>query len=235
MSEWKFDTDPTIKEGASGYIYKACYGDNCSFILKCTDEPPDREIYFQEKAAEGGCSIKVIEIVEYHGRKGWIMERLDISLYDILFDLYPENIEYIKDYFEKTVSLFMSGVSELTKEEIKQIADQRFNSIEEMNAKILEIRKIWKKETKLARNPLGYSPLKIEDSEDLKKLKKNELMKALDLDLAIRIDALHIVHNDLRSTNIMRKSDGNYYAIDFGLSYECEKTNKNVSQLYQFL
>lgn len=94
QSGWDIQEKRKLGVGSVGHIYNTCCGDNCKYVAKIQKDRSfvDREIILQNKAAEYGLSIPILDSWKYDGLKVIIMKALYITL-----EQYIENVIFDED------------------------------------------------------------------------------------------------------------------------------------------
>ena len=232
------NTNQVIGKGSSGTVFQACCGDDCSYAMKVIHDPDGndhihREVELQNIVSKEGYTIPVYETQicgdKNDTRESYVMDRLDRTLYQDIFELSPEQNRIMQQIYREVCIPYAKRLQphhknyayihqEWTKfSSFKTISQfQSFykslhRTIAVIDAQRDEEEEAWWKDVE--------EPQLLDDTKENKKRKLTCILKTLNLFDGLNQFGVH--HNDTHMGNFMRKQGDEYYKmIDFGMASE---------------
>jgi serine/threonine protein kinase len=216
------NTEHKLGTGNFGSAYEACCNDDCTYAMKVIEDPDDdehidTEVELQNLCAAHNYAVPVYETqkCQTDAREAFIMDRLDISLYDDLFSLSPIQNKQIQYTYKKHFAHYSKQFPSLYKEWSKLSS---YTSLKQYNSLYRLLRS-----TVIKSNHKDQwedvVPKRLHDSLYEKQRKLKCILFALNV-----LDGLHKIgvrHNDTNLNNFMRKQEQEQYVmIDFGMAYK---------------
>jgi hypothetical protein len=212
-----------VKSGSYGYVVTACCNDNCNYVMKrnkksTDDDVEENERHIQHLISHTALSLPVLELViSTSTRKiGWIMTKLETSVFHELFDLSIEQREQAKNHYINIIDQLILSRPVLT-EQFEYIKT-KFRQIKSLN--LYTLGKLYRAEyiqmywELYVKTPMPL--LMISDTQT--QIDTKRIILRWVIHIAQGLYHYRISHGDLHTGNIMRDKEGRYYAIDFGRS-----------------
>jgi len=190
----------------------------------------ENEIKWQEYLSKLAITVPIITLCKNEDSyiHGWIMLKLDTTLYEDLFHLSKEQLDKITNFYLFYIEEIIMSLPVISSKKyiyFKKYLDMLKKSLTSYECyntfyKVLEL---WYK----------YYPDKfftiekkliITDTEE-QMIKKQKYVDQV-IELLLKLEKVNIYHGDSHCSNFMRIDD-TYYVIDFGRTYEEKKSTYN--------
>ena len=246
FNDFDIKWDQPIGSGAYGTTYKACCSEDCNYVIKWLENyksNPEDEIEYQQLASEIGVALPIHEIIRCTDKKiGWVMERLDKTVYEELLGIseyHDDLITYITPLIQSYDSYCkIIKKNKLTKkliELITTINENKFklDKLNRFNLLYKNIQSFFRLGfKKFPEIPIPQHKLPIIKLKETMEQKHHKTKVVAEVILLLRkLHTIGIAHTDTQGSNFMSK-DGKYYIIDFGqarkLLTEKEKRKQNI-------
>jgi serine/threonine protein kinase len=237
-----FETLPKqLGAGRYGTVFQAHCGDQSQFAVKWIPASNvrqfDKEIMLQNSAAPQ-FARPIYEKWEcrekYETKYGYVMDRLDVTLYTDLYKLSSEQEEQFKQNYTRIFTILIETDKEwrtsenmLSKELIHKMTNVMSLSVSACEALYdlvcTELYKLYEVDiVPTYGKPRNNNPYEIEVPiseiyDTLEQKRKKCFQFLLAMNCLDGLQNINILHNDCHPSNIMRKKDEErYYMIDFG-------------------
>lgn len=224
------NTDTELGTGNFGKVYQACCNNDCNYAMKVIENPEDdehidTEVELQNLCAAYNYAVPVHETqkCQTDEREAFVMNRLDISLYDDLFSLSPIQNRQMQYLYKKQYTHYSKQFPSLHKEWSKLSS---YTSAKQYNALYRLIRNTVIKSNSKAQW-IDIEQKRLIDPPYEKQRKLKCILFALNVLDGLR--QLGVRHNDTNLNNFMRRhNEEQYVMIDFGMAYKSQSvTNQN--------